>query len=152
MATVTDSLDIAATPDAVFAAISQLDQMGRFSPENTGGTWQRGATGPSTGAKFKGTNANGSDSWTTTVTVVACVVPRSFVFDVTFGPFKVSRWSFTIEATDTGSTVTESWRDQRSSFVKRFSKGAVSDRESFTRESIRTTLARLKEYLEAPNS
>ena len=64
-----DSIEIAASPEAVFATLSNLPEMGRLSPENTGGEWLGGATGPALGAKFKGTNARGSDTWSTTVRV-----------------------------------------------------------------------------------
>lgn len=143
-----DTVETSAAPDAVFAAVSCLDQMGRYSPENTGGTWIKGATGPARGAKFKGTNRNGTNKWTTTATVVDFDPPRTFAFDVTFGPFKVSRWRYEIEPTATGSRVTESWVDRRSSFVRKRTKTIVADREAFTRQSIRTTLDALKASLE----
>lgn len=143
-----DSVEIAAAPDVVFAAVSHLDRMGSYSPENTGGAWVKGATGPAKGAKFRGTNANGSNKWTTTATVTHCDPPRTFAFDVTFGPFKVSRWRYEIEPTATGSRVTESWADRRSSFVRNRTKRIVADREAFTRQSIRSTLDALKASLE----
>lgn len=143
-----DNVEINASPDTVFAAVSQLDQMGKFSPENTGGTWVKGSTGPALGARFKGTNKNEKNKWTTSVKVVAFDPPTTFAFDVSVGPFKVSRWSYAIEPSATGSRVTETWVDRRSNFAKNRSKGIVADRETFTRGSIRTTLDALKASLE----
>jgi hypothetical protein len=148
MSALRDSIDITATCDAAFAAISQLEEMGTFSPENTGGAWLGGATGPAVGARFKGTNSNGSKSWTTTAKVVECTAPTTFAFDVSVGPFKVAAWRYDLEEIPGGVRVTESWTDRRSSFATRASKGIVADRESFTRSSIRTTLENLKNHLE----
>ena len=64
--------DIAAPAEKVWALVSDLPRMGEWSPENAGGTWAKGATGPALGAVFKGTNKNGFRRWSTTVTVVAC--------------------------------------------------------------------------------
>jgi len=146
MSTFSDAIDISTTPEAAFEAISHLEAMGKFSPENTGGHWLKGASGPGLGVKFRGTNSLGKDNWSTLVTIVAYDVPRSFAFEVSVGPVKVSRWDYAIEPTATGCRVTESWIDRRSSFAKKFSKGV--DREEYTKTSIRTTLENLKAHLE----
>jgi len=142
------SIEIAATPELVFALVSRLERMGEFSPENTGGEWVRGATGPAVGARFKGANARGSHTWTTLATVATYLPPTKFSFDVTAGPFKVATWTFAIEATHEGCRVTESSLDRRGRFVKLFEKGG-SDRMAFTAVSIETTLAKLKAAAEA---
>ena len=46
------TLDVAAAPGVVWALVSDLPRMGRFSPENLGGRWLRGATGPAVGVEF----------------------------------------------------------------------------------------------------
>ena len=51
--------DIAASPAKVWEMLSDLPRMGEWSPENTGGKWVRGATGPAVGARFVGSNRNG---------------------------------------------------------------------------------------------
>lgn len=146
-----DSIEIEVPPEKIFEAISELSEMSRYSPENTGGEWLDGASGPALGARFKGTNANGTRAWTTTATIVAYRPPTAFAFEVTVGPVKVARWTYSIEPTDSGAKVTESWIDRRSALSKRI--GAVSsgrrDRHEFTATSIRTTLENLKRALEA---
>jgi hypothetical protein len=148
------SIEINASPDDVFRTITDLPAMGRLSPENTGGTWLNGASGPAIGAKFKGTNANGSKSWTTTVTVVELTTPRAFAFEVNVGPAKVARWAYAIEATPTGSRVTESWIDRRSALSKWIGgkSSGVAHRDQFTAQSIQTTLENLKRTLEQATS
>lgn len=144
------TIEINATPEEVFRTVTDLPAMGRLSPENTGGKWLNGAQGPAVGAKFKGTNANGSKSWTTSVTVVEFTPPSAFAFEVNVGPAKVARWAYVVEATSTGSRVTESWTDRRSALSKWIGgkSSGVAHRDQFTVQSIQTTLENLKKTLE----
>jgi hypothetical protein len=150
MSQLSESIEINASTDIAFRAVSDLPSMGQYSPENTGGEWLGGAEGPTIGAKFKGTNANGAKSWTTTSTVVEFTPPSAFAFEVTVGPSKVARWSYAIEPTASGCKVTESWIDRRSA-ISRWVGGKASgrgDRADFTAQSIRETLSNLKNKLE----
>ena len=40
------SIEIHASPEAVYALVSDLPRMGEWSPENIGGEWQNGALVP----------------------------------------------------------------------------------------------------------
>ena len=137
------TVDISASPEVVFALVSDLERMGEFSPENTGGEWVRGATGPNVGARFKGTNARGGHNWSTIATVATYLVPTEFAFEVSAGPFKVARWSYAIAATHDGCRVTETSVDRRGRLLKMFERGG-DDRAAFTAESIEHTLANIK--------
>ena len=53
------SEEIVAPAERVWAMVSDVTQMGKWSPENEGATWLRGATGPQSGAQFQGVNRNG---------------------------------------------------------------------------------------------
>jgi hypothetical protein len=120
--------------------------MGEWSPENTGGKWVRGATGPAVGARFVGSNRNGKKSWTTTCTVSECEPARAFAFDVAVGPVKVARWEYQIEPLDDGgSRVTETWSDRRGWLAKKVGGPAsgVNDRASYNRAGMEETLRRL---------
>lgn len=143
-----DSIDIAASADSAFTAVADLPAMEQRSPENTGGVWLGDATGPSLGARFRGTNAHGKDSWATVATVTDFEPPHRFAFNVTFGKLKVARWVFDIEEAPAGCRVSEHWTDQRGVVLKRYADTRDYDRVEFTRESIRTTLERLKAELE----
>ncbi len=145
-----DSIDIAATPEVVFATIANLPEMGRLSPENTGGQWLSPATGPALGAKFKGTNARGSDTWSTTARITTYEPSSHFAFHVTYGPFRVAKWEYTIEPTPGGCRVIEGWTEQRNVLVRRSDKKSGFNRAEYTKLSIRTTLETLKELCEAP--
>jgi hypothetical protein len=144
------SRDIAASPEVLFALISDLPKMGQWSPENTGGSWVKGATGAAVGARFAGTNSNGKRSWTTSSTVVTCEAPSRFGFDVKAGPLKIANWSYAIVPNAAGSTVTEAWTDHRGwliTTVGGFISG-VSDRAVFNRAGMEETLRKLAAHIE----
>ena len=65
------SRDIAAPAEKVWAMVADVTRMPEWSPENTGCTWRGGATGPTTGAKFRGSNRVGKRSWKTDAVVTA---------------------------------------------------------------------------------
>ncbi|MCW2616832.1 MAG: hypothetical protein JWN08_3826 [Frankiales bacterium] len=148
---VSRSVDVAAPASRVWELVSDLPGMGAFSPESTGGAWAGGAGGPSVGAVFRGTNAQGSRTWSTRSTVVACEPGRAFSFDVSSVGLPVATWSYDLADTAAGCTVTETWTDRRGRLVTvagRLLTG-VSDREAFTGQSIERTLAAMKERAEA---
>jgi hypothetical protein len=145
-----DSIDIECTPDAAFAVVTDLPRMDRLSPENTGGEWIDGATGPKVGAKFKGTNARDKDSWYTIAKVVTYDPPSRFEFKVTFKIFNIARWGFSIEPAPGGCRVTETWTDRRNALVRKQGDVDGFNRAEFTKDSIRTTLERLKKLCELP--
>jgi hypothetical protein len=107
------SRDIAAPADKVWGLVADLPRMGEWSPENAGGKWMNGATGPALGAVFKGNNRNGLRRWSTKVTVVGCEPAKVFEFAVTSGPLEVANWRYEFEETEGGCKVTESWVDKR---------------------------------------
>jgi hypothetical protein len=142
---------IAATPEALWARVSDIERMGDISPEATGGKWLQGASGPAVGARFKGENRNGKKRWSTTCTVVRADPGQEFAFDVTVGPFKVARWAYRFEPTADGCRVVETWTDQRGWVAKKAGKPAsgVADRDAHNRRTMEATLARLAEISEA---
>jgi uncharacterized protein YndB with AHSA1/START domain len=136
---------INASPDDLWSRVANIDRMGDLSPENVGGTWLKGATGPAVGARFKGDNENGKKKWSTNGKVIECEPGRAFAFEVTAGPFKVSRWTYRFEPTATGCQVTETWTDDRGKFVVFMGKivSGVGDRAVHNRATMEATLDRL---------
>jgi uncharacterized protein YndB with AHSA1/START domain len=108
--------EIAATPERVWALVTDLPRMGEWSPENRGGTWLKGATGAAVGARFKGNNQNGKKNWSAAVTVNELEAPRKFSFALTVLGGQWCDWIYEIEPTATGSRVTHSWVDKRGKF------------------------------------
>ena len=133
---------IAASPDAVYALVTDLPRMGEWSPENTGGRWVKPATGAAVGAKFRGTNRSGKVQWSTIATVVVAQPGREFAFDVGAGGMGVARWGYRLEAVDGGTKVTEYWDDHRNAVMKKITGFVLRkpDRRSYNEMSMRRTL------------
>ncbi len=149
-ATVSVSRVIAATPERLYALISDLPRMGEWSPENQGGRWMNGASGPATNARFKGKNRNGWRRWTTIAKVVTAAPPTEFVFIVTSRGFPVAKWGYVLETVTGGTKVTETWYDNRSTLFAKVSATAVGvrDRAEFNRIGMEQTLERLAAAVE----
>ena len=149
--TVSVSTDIAADPKVVYDLITDLPRMGEWSPENRGGKWRGGATGPAVGAKFKGKNKIGWRSWSTDVVVTEAQAPETFAFKVSAAGLPASIWRYDITPTATGCTVTESFEDIRGAFLTRGGGvvTGVKDRATYNKQAMETTLANLKKVAEA---
>jgi hypothetical protein len=134
--------------------VSDVTRMGEWSPENEGGTWLGGATGPQPGAKFRGTNRIGKRKWKTVATLVDVEPGRRFSFRVTTMGLRVAEWGYTFEPTANGCRVTESWTEQRPSVFKPLARlvTGVADRASHNRAGMEQTLERLAAVAESGSS
>jgi len=151
MTDVTVSADISAPADQVWSLVSDLPRMGEWSPENTGGRWLDGASGPTVGAKFRGRNAKGLRRWSTTCVVTDATPGKRFAFDVTYGPLAISTWEYDLSGDGASTRVTESWTDNRPVWMKIASGPVmgVADRAGHNRRGMEHTLAALKKAAEA---
>lgn len=149
--TVRVTRDIATNSDTLWAMVADVTRMGEWSPENTRCRWLRGASGPAVGARFKGVNKNGKRRWSTVSTVTDSRPGELFAFETVAGPFAISRWEYRFEATPAGTTVTETWTDQRGRIARRLGKpvSGVGDRASHNRAGMEATLDRLAEVATA---
>ena len=142
--------DIAAPPDAVYAAISDVTRMGEWSEECHACQWHAGFDGPAVGATFDGHNRNGRHEWTTQGRVIEADPGRAFAFECSMNDFHFSTWGYRIEATAGGSRVTE-WTesllpDSALEAAKQIS--GVDDRTARNRQTMSGTLERLAAALE----
>jgi uncharacterized protein YndB with AHSA1/START domain len=144
------SRDIAATPEAVYDAISDVTRMGEWSTECHTCEWHEGVDGPAVGAVFDGHNRNGEHEWTTQGTVVVADPGREFAFECSMMDFHYATWGYRIEPTDGGCRVTEWSEDLRPESTLEFSAqiSGVADRAGRNRETIGGTLERLAAALE----
>jgi uncharacterized protein YndB with AHSA1/START domain len=144
------SRDIAAPPEAVYAAISDVTRMGEWSEECHTCTWHEGVDGPAVGATFDGHNRNGDNEWTTQGKVIEAEAGRAFAFECSMMDFHYSTWGYRIEPTATGSRVTEWNEDLRPESVLEFSQqiSGVADRGARNRQTMSSTLERLAAALE----
>lgn len=147
------SRTINAPAERLYEMISDLPRMGEWSPENTGGRWTKGATGPAVGARFKGRNRKTWHRWSTDVTVVTATPGQEFAFDVTAGPVKVARWGYRFEPDGDGTKVTEYWDDHRKPLAAKLTglMIGVPDRAAHNRAGMDQTLQRLAEAAGSPS-
>jgi hypothetical protein len=148
------SIDVGASPEIIWGLVSDLARMGDWSPECTGVKWAGaapGPTGPTVGAVFKGRNKIGSRRWSTKGTIVAADPNQRIAWDIAALGLPVARWSYTIEPSDRGCRVTESWEDKRGAIVNAVGPltTGVKDRAAHNEAGMRTTLERLKAAAEA---
>jgi uncharacterized protein YndB with AHSA1/START domain len=135
---------IHAPAEVVYDLVSDVTNMGEYSPENTGAVWLDGATGPAVGARFKGTNRLGFNRWSTKPTVTAADRGRLFAFAV---PGKSgATWTYTFDPVPGGVEVTESMRQDRPlplpiRLLQRCA--GVTDRAAHLRDGMTTTLDRV---------
>jgi uncharacterized protein YndB with AHSA1/START domain len=145
------SRDIAASPDAVYAAISDVTRMGEWSEECHACEWHEGFGGPEVGATFDGHNRNGDHEWTSQGKVIEAEPGRAFAFECSMFDFHYSTWGYRIEPTATGSRVTEWSEDLRPESALEFSKkmSGVDDRGARNHQTMSGTLERLAAALES---
>jgi len=144
--TISRSVEVAASADEAWRLVSDLPRMGELSPENVGGRWLAGATGPAVGARFQGNNRRGWRRWSTQVEVTASEPGRRFAFDVSSLGLPVATWAYDVApAGEGGCTVTETWVDRRGRLITTMGVLAtgVRDRGAFTALNIDHTLQRI---------
>jgi hypothetical protein len=136
---------VGASPEELYDIVSDLPRMGELSPENTGGVWIDGATGPTVGAKFRGTNNNEKKHWATFAVIEEAERGQAFAFRVDVGPVKIARWSYRFEPAEGGTRVTETWVDRRNWFAKKVGglASGVADRPEHNRQGMEATLTNL---------
>ena len=145
------SLHVEAPPDRVYEIVTDIAQMGRLSPECTGGRWLDGATGPAVGARFKGSNKRGWARWSTTNEVVEADPGKAFSFET---QQSAARWTYRLEPEGTGTLVTESRElfKKRPTVAKVFTQlllGGEDDHTDELRDGMRATLERVKAIAES---
>ena len=139
------TIDIAAPPERVWSLLTDVTNMGRWSPECHLCTWVDGAHGPRVGARFKGRNKRGALRWSTVSTVVVADEPRHFAWEVDRSGM---RWGYRFEPRGGGTRVTE-YREEvgpkppsvRLVYALRL---LGRDPDAIVRRGMAETLARLK--------
>jgi uncharacterized protein YndB with AHSA1/START domain len=144
------SRDIAAPPEVVYAAISDVARMGEWSEECFRCEWHDGFDGPVVGATFDGHNRHGENEWTSQGKVIEAEAGRAFAFEVSMWDFHYSTWGYLIEPTATGCRVTEWSEDLRPESTMELSRqiSGVDDRAARNRQTMSGTLERLAAAVE----
>lgn len=147
----TATVTIDAPAREVYQLVSDLPGMAKLAEEYVGGDWLDEVSEPAPGARFRGRNRQGRQSWSTVATVTDAQRERRFAFDVRSFGLPVARWQYDIEPTDDGCVVTESTWDRRPIWFRPLARVAtgVPDRARHNQRNIELTLARLKAAAEA---
>lgn len=102
---------VAAPPELLYRLVSDVRRVGEWSPECRAAGWLDGATGPVTGARFRGVNRWGVNRWARVCEVTAARPGAEFAFRTV--PTRTKNdstlWRFTFEPADGGTLVTESY-------------------------------------------
>ena len=144
------TLHMEAPPDRIYEIVTDIAQMGRLSPECTGGKWLDGATGPAVGARFKGSNKRGFARWSTTNEVVEADPGKVFSFET---QQSAARWTYRLEPDGTGTQVTETRElfKERPKVAVVFTKlllGGEHGHDEELRAGMQQTLERVKQIAE----
>lgn len=139
------SVEIAASAQDVYAAVSQLERMGEWSPENQGGTWLTG-DGSSVGDQFEGNNQIGDYQWKATAEVTRCDPGEAFCFAVG----ETAEWGYHFEAAEAGCKVTETWKMKNlPPTLADASEERIQGRVDMVQAAMATTLGNLKASFES---
>ena len=144
------SRDIAASPELVYAAVSDVTRMGEWSAECYACEWHEGFDGAAVGATFDGHNRNGEHVWVTQGKVIEADPGRAFVFECSMMDFHFSTWGYRFEPIESGCRVTEWSDDLRPESAYEFSQqmSGIDDRTARNRQTMSLTLERLAAFLE----
>lgn len=149
--TFADSIEILATPEEVYATVSDVTRTGEWSPVCQECWWDEG-DGPRVGAFFTGRNVTPDRTWETRCEVIAADEGRRFGWSVSGGRVF---WIYTLEPTERGTVLSESWEftpEGQAFFAERFGDDAPAEIEARRRtalEGIPTTLAAIKRVVES---
>lgn len=147
------NVETSASPMAVYDLVSDVGRMGEWSPECHTCQWIGGATGPTVGARFKGSNRRGLARWSTKPRVVAADPGREFAFVTSHLGRDMTQWCYKFAESVGGTTVTESFEMLRAMpwyfrLADRLLMG-VQDRKVDLEANMSETLRRLKAVAES---
>jgi uncharacterized protein YndB with AHSA1/START domain len=145
------TVHMAATPEQVWALVSDVTRIGRYSPETFEAEWLDGATGPAVGARFRGhvkRNGKGPTYWAT-CTVIVSEPGREFAFGVGPADKPINVWRYQLTPVDGGTDVTESFQLRRTLPLRIYWALLGWARGRTNRNGMRQTLERMKAEVEA---
>lgn len=145
------SIEVDATPDQVFALLTDLDVLPTFSPENQRCELLAGSTAIGVGARFRGYNKAGDYEWHADCEVTVHDPGREFAYVVPPDFEHATTWRYTIESTGDAATprcvVTESF-DAPLLALPEIYPGRIEGRHANLEKACAITLANLEAALE----
>ena len=145
------TIHMEATPERIWELVSDVTQIGRYSPETFEAEWLDGATGPAVGARFRGhvkRNGIGPIYWTS-CSVQECEPGRSFTFGVGAADKALSVWGYRLEPAGDGTDVTETFQLADTGLLRLYWAVLGWARGRTNRNDMRTTLERIRAVAES---
>ena len=144
------TVTMAASAEQIWEVITDIANIGQYSPETFEAEWLDGAAGPALGAKFRGhvrRNEIGPVYWTT-CRVTACEPGREFGFEVLVGDRAVNNWHYRLTPSQGSTDVTESFQLNASPLMSLYSVFGGQLRRRRNLRDMRKTLERIKAVVE----
>ncbi len=141
------TINIAASPQAVYDHITDLAKLPELSPENVRCEFLDGCESIDVGAKFRGHNKSGDYEWHADCAVTVAEPGQTFEFTVPPNFEHATTWRYDIQADGDGCIVTESFNAPLLSMPDIY-PGKIEGRRDNLEEACTKTLASLKEALE----
>ena len=144
------SVHVNASPDAVFALLTDLDRLPTLSPENQRCEFLGDSTTIEIGATFRGHNRAGDYEWHADCVVTELEPGRRFAYDVPPNFEHATNWAYTIEPdpVGTGCTVTETFHAPLLGLPDIY-PGRIEGRRDNLERACESTMASLKAALES---
>jgi len=145
------TVHMAASPEKIWDLVSDVTQIGKYSPETFEAEWLDGATGPAIGAKFRGhvkRNRKFPIYWTS-CTVLASDPGREFGFGVGPADKPLNVWRYRLEPSGDGTDVTESFELANTPALRLYWTLFGWSRGKTNRNGMRATLEAVKAEVES---
>jgi len=144
------SVHVDAPPQRCWDLVSDITNLGRWSPECHHTRWLNGDR-PEVGNRFQGWNRRGPLRWSTTCVIDVAEPPHRFAFTTDLFGRRLTTWSYRFEAEAGGTRVIETRtslaRFRPFSLLQNVASGG---RKNDYPAAMRTTLERIRSAAEAP--
>jgi hypothetical protein len=147
------SIVVNRSPEEVYELISDVTNMGAWSPVCKACWWDEG-DGPRVGAMFTGRNEVPERTWETRSEIVAADPGKEFAWAVAEPPTR-ARWGYTFKPVEGGTELTETWElppEGQALFNERFKDTGseeIAKRAAAAERGIPETLANIKRAAES---
>jgi uncharacterized protein YndB with AHSA1/START domain len=141
---------VPASPDEVYAIVTDVTRISEWSHECQGAEWLDGATGPAVGARFRGTNKVNRFGWSRVCTITDLEPGRSFGYRTNGGmPPDSTAWSFEFHPHPEGTRVVQRYEVLKFPRVMELVTYAFVPAHRDRRPALRADLERLGEVSRA---
>lgn len=146
------SVQIAASPEVVYAMVADITRMGEWSPEAVGGEWLDGGSG-NVGDRFTGHNRTSAREWTRECEIAEANSARGFTFVVGGIAANCTWWSYELAPSESGTKLTERWWIvNKTPALAAATPAQFAGRVELTKSMLRQTLQGIKAAAELVDS